>query len=338
MSKLIGIDIGESSIKLVFFEKEKLTKAVSVDLTADIVSEGKIMSADAVADILRNTAKMNRIPFSRSVVVLNSDDSYVRTVTMPIMNKKHFRYNLPFEFKDFLNEDREEYFFDSSFRRLIENEEGVPEKMELLACAMQRSTINGYRHMLRKAKMKAQALVPAESSFGSLIGAHIAKNDETPKDRCIVDLGCRTTNIYIFHGKDFAAGKTIDFGMAEFERILAEKTHTEKERVREQIKNGDKNIIASDHATELYTRIASEIVRAVNFYNYSNRDRELKEIYLCGGGAGIPRLCNAIWETTKLDVFTAETLLPEDACPESDAWRYLRAISGVFECFGGKKK
>lgn len=338
MSKLLGIDIGESSVKLVCFQNKKLTKAVSVPMTADIVSDGKILSASAVADILRNTAKMNKIPLVHSAVVLNADDSFVRTVTMPLMNKKQFLYNLPFEFNDFLTEGKENYFFDHSFRRIIENEEGAPEKMELLACATHKTTVAGYRAMLRRARMRAKVLVPAESSFGALIGAHIAKEDEQPKDRCIVDLGSRTTNIYIFHGEDFDTSRTVDLGMAEFERIMAEKLRSDKASICEEIKKGEKEVVCSDRAFDFYTRLAGDIVRAVNFYNYSNRERELSEIYLCGGGAGIVQLCNTIKETTRLGVLSAEELLPEEYRPETEAWRYIRAISGVLECYRGGEK
>lgn len=81
-----------------------------------------------------------------------------------------------------------------------------------------------------------------------------------------------------------------------------------------------------------------ETVRAVNFYNYNNRDRELKELYLCGGGAGIAALRETIAETTRLEVHPATDLLPEQQRPEEEPWLYLRAIAGVFESFRGGKR
>ena len=67
-------------------------------------------------------------------------------------------------------------------------------------------------------------------------------------------------------------------------------------------------------------------------------NRELKELYLCGGGAGIAALRETIAETTRLEVHPATDLLPEQQCPEEEPWLYLRAIAGVFESFRGGKR
>mgnify|MGYP000365138299 CR=1 FL=1 len=74
----------------------------------------------------------------------------------------------------------------------------------------------------------------------------------------------------------------------------------------------------------------SERLRQVN--------RELKELYLCGGGAGIAALRETIAETTRLEVHPATDLLPEQQRPEEEPWLYLRAIAGVFESFRGGKR
>ena len=42
-------------------------------------------------------------------------------------------------------------------------------------------------------------------------------------------------------------------------------------------------VLEADYAREAYSRLAVEIMKAVNFYNYNNRDRELHDLYICGG-------------------------------------------------------
>lgn len=59
MEKIVGFDIGESSVKLVYFAGADLKKAVTAELPDNMVSGSRILSMDAMADFLRQTAKSN---------------------------------------------------------------------------------------------------------------------------------------------------------------------------------------------------------------------------------------------------------------------------------------
>lgn len=94
-------------------------------------------------------------------------------------------------------------------------------------------------------------------------------------------------------------------------------------------------VLETDYAREFYSRLAVEIMKAVNFYHYNNRDRELKELYLCGGGAAIMALRETVADTVNLTVRGGEELLDEGMRPAEEPWLYLRAIGSV--CEGGLK-
>ena len=102
-------------------------------------------------------------------------------------------------------------------------------------------------------------------------------------------------------------------------------------RVRSDV-NG---VLETEYAREFYSRLAVEIMKAVNFYHYNNRDRELKELYLCGGGAAIMALRETVADTVNLTVRGGEELLDEGMRPAEEPWLYLRAIGSV--CEGGLK-
>lgn len=53
MEKIVGFDIGESSVKLVYFAGADLKKAVTAELPDNMVSGSRILSMDAMADFLR---------------------------------------------------------------------------------------------------------------------------------------------------------------------------------------------------------------------------------------------------------------------------------------------
>lgn len=182
-------------------------------------------------------------------------------------------------------------------------------------------------------------LTPDESAYGALLEEHIAHHGGEDTDRCIVSLGHRSTYLYIFHGSRFDSRRGVEAGGAELDSLIADHCGVDV-HVAHSYKNSDYNgVLESDYAQELYARLAGEIVRAVNFYNYNNRDRELKELYLCGGGAGIA----ALRETHCRDHPAGGPSGNQTCCWSSSARRRSRgctwrAIASVFESFRGGKR
>ena len=151
MEKIVGFDIGESSVKLVYFAGADLKKAVTAELPDNMVSGSRILSMDAMADFLRQTAKSNGIPLTHAALVLPSTEVFTRELVMPAMTEQQLLYNLPYEFRDYLTEEKNKYFFDYSMREVLRDESGHPTEMNLLACATLKSTVESYRAMLRRA-------------------------------------------------------------------------------------------------------------------------------------------------------------------------------------------
>lgn len=163
MKKIVGIDIGGSSVKLAYFAGSTLKKAAMAPLPDNMVADGRILSMDAMADFLRQTARDNGIPLTNAAVVLPSTEVFTRELTMPAMTEQQLRYNLPYEFRDFLTDEKSKYYFDYSMRDILRDQDGYPTEMTLLACAMLKETAERYRAMMRRAGFKLQVLTPASA-------------------------------------------------------------------------------------------------------------------------------------------------------------------------------
>lgn len=116
MKKIVGIDIGGSSVKLAYFAGSTLKKAAMAPLPDNMVADGRILSMDAMADFLRQAARDNGIPLTNAAVVLPSTEVFTRELTMPAMTEQQLRYNLPYEFRDFLTDEKSKYFLRSHDR------------------------------------------------------------------------------------------------------------------------------------------------------------------------------------------------------------------------------
>lgn len=335
MKKIVGIEIAEDSVRLVCFAGRELKKAVAVETPEGLVSGGRILSMDAMADFLRDSAKANGIPLTACALLLPSSEVFTRAVTVPAMTEQQLAYNLPYEFHDFLTEEKSKYFFDYSVREVRRDPDGYPLEMDLFACAMLKERVEAYRAMFRRAGFKLKVLTPLECAYGALMAEHIRRTGAPEIGRCVVNLGHRVTRMHFLQGGECVGVREIDMGLADLDRIIADKLDVEIHVAHEYKQSNFNGVLETDYAREFYSRLAVEIMKAVNFYHYNNRDRELKELYLCGGGAAIMALRETVADTVNLTVRGGEELLDEGMRPAEEPWLYLRAIGSV--CEGGLK-
>lgn len=62
MGKLVGFDIGENSVKMVYFSGRELKRAITAELPDAMVSNGRILSMDAMADFIRTWPRATASP------------------------------------------------------------------------------------------------------------------------------------------------------------------------------------------------------------------------------------------------------------------------------------
>lgn len=221
-------------------------------------------------------------------------------------------------------------------RRIVNDADGHPKEMELFACAILKTTVEGYRAMLHRAGFRLRVLTVTECAYGAVLGAYLrrtgAENDD--KDRCIVSIGHRSTYLYIYHGATFDSRREIDVGGRLIDEQIAEHCGVDIHLAHSYMRSDYNGVLEADYAREAYSRLAVEIMKAVNFYNYNNRDRELHDLYICGGGGGIEPMLRTIVETTRLTLHPVSELLSQQLSTE-EPWTYLRAIGGVSEGIKG---
>ena len=135
------------------------------------------------------------------------------------------------------------------------------------------------------AGFRLRVLTVTECAYGAVLGAYLrrtgAENDD--KDRCIVSIGHRSTHLYIYHGATFDSRREIDVGGRLIDEQIAEHCGVDIHLAHSYMRSDYNGVLEADYAREAYSRLAVEIMKAVNFYNYNNRDRELHDLYICGG-------------------------------------------------------
>lgn len=305
MGQTVGFDIGEKSLKMAVYNGKKFRSTAAAEIPDNLISGGDILSVDAMAEFVRETAKQNGISKSDASVILPAELLYTRTVSVPAMTEKQLSYNLPFEFKDYITRDKSEYYFDYSVNKITYDEKGDPEEMNLFICTVLKETIEEYRSMFRQAGFRLKSAIPAECAFVNLL-TDLSKSDG---NECFVDIGYNGSRIYVYRAGIHDISRSFDIGIRDLDAVIAEGMGVESHLAHSYLESNFENVLGRDFCIDFYNRFAVEIVKAVNFYNYNSQSEGIDRICLCGGGSKIEPLCRAIQSITELKISPVEDII-----------------------------
>ena len=279
-----------------------------------LVKNGVVVSIETMGEFLRETMKENGINASQAALVLNGERVYVRNVTMPLMNSEQLLYNLPYEFRDYITEELKDYLFDFGMRSVNEEER----TMDVFAAAVPKQFIEDDRALLRKAGLKLVKAAPLLSAYRGLIKDY-EKTHET-RDYCILNLGYQSIRMDVFHGTEYLTTHVLDTGLSTLDAILSESMGVDEHIAHTYLLTNYKDCQDSDECKNAFANMAVELMRTMNFLRYSMQDVNLDEIWVCGGGAEIENLRNAIAEQLDTPVYRAwEKFMPEENNKEGDS-------------------
>ena len=318
---MIAFDIGESQLKIVWYAGATRKKAICAALPDNLVAGGEIISMDAMADFIKEIARTHGIARANAAVILPDSKVFTRNVNVPAMTDAQLAYNLPYEFKDYLNRDKSEYYFDYAVQELVRDDMGEVKQMKLFACAALKKTIDDYRDMFRRAGFRLKSAIPEEAAYAAVLAARSVNDSDT----CFVDIGYSAIRMQFFKGDSFVTRRTVNLGMCDLVLSISESRGVDSHMAYEHMRSDYENALDSQGAMNLYRSMAVEIMKAVNFYNYNNREQMLSRIYLCGGGAALGQIKAAISELTDMEIRCADELL-EDAGTIDEPWIYIKSI------------
>ena len=330
----LGIDIGKDQLKLVLMKGETIQKAVSVQMPEGLLKEGRIVSVETTGELIRKTMKENKIRCKEAAVVVSSGVCFLRNVTMPEMTADQLVYNLPYEFRDYITDELKKYAFDYSWGSAEElpkakkpkkqpkkkkGEEKPDEKaedseerrgeMELLAAAAPLEAIDDLRLMARKAGLKLTFAAPEVSACENLLHYKLKEESDKDKEYGILDLGSTSSRLLIFKGDRHQVTRIIERGMEQVEELLADSLHIDIHLAHTWLLTNHEDCVNSEVCQDAFSQISVELMRALNFYQFSNPDSRLEDIYICGGGASIESMRESLKENLDVTIHDASELM-----------------------------
>ena len=330
---ILGVDIGHDRLKLALVRGARVLKTASADMPENLLKEGRISSRETMGELIHNTMKKNGIRAGHAAFVLPNETVFVKNVEMPMMTIDQLLYNLPFEFNDYITGELKEYIFD--YAVVSDPVEPKPAKadkapaetpaeppaeggeteekkeiLELMAVGAQRAILEDVQATLRKAGLKLIRTAPAISAYIELIRAQHESLKQVGEEYGILDLGYTSIRLYMFKGDRHIATRALEMGLSTLDDAISDAFGVEAHLAHTYLMSNYENCQDREECHTAYDNIAVELMRALNFYRFSNPNSALGDMWVCGGGAMIRPLVESIGGMLGITLHTADELVP----------------------------
>ncbi len=332
---ILGVDIGYDSLKLALVKGRTVRKTAVVPMPKNLIREGRVVSTETMGELLRRTMKEHGLRCSRAAIALPNETVFIRSVTMPLMTTDQLNYNLPFEFRDYITNELKDYYYDYAVETIREAVSEEPKEgeepaetgsvMELMAVAAPKSLLEESKELLHRAGLKTVKAAPTVSAYLALIRANAKKDEPIEQEYCILDLGYQSIRMYMFKGDRHMVTRVLELGLNSLDTVIAENYSVDVHLAHTYLLSNYEECQSKEYCMNAYGTITVELMRALNFYRFSNPDSRLEDIWICGGGACIQPLRQSIQETLDMKIHTAGELIPGDREIEQD-YSLIQAI------------
>ncbi len=297
INKVVGISIGNYRISVSYVVKRQLRSYFYENVPDNAVKEGMIQYWDAMSEFLRDTLKQHGIKCKNVIFSVPLNGVYIRNIELPLMNLQQLELNLPFEFHDYISDSSDKYFYDYA---VIEK---TDKSMRLQAVACSKDLIERYRKMAKAAKLVPIGLVPDVIGIQRILSAYRQQfSIEEQKDFAILDMGDESFKIHFYNQGIYNATRTFEPGGQALAEKISEINGTDIHISHLALEDNLNNIQSHPALVQIYESRAVEIMRALNFYSYSNNNNNIDTLYYCGGVSNIRKFIKVLSETVNLPV------------------------------------
>lgn len=323
-----GLDIGDSSIKLVHLQKDGQTSKLIAYGIAPTPGNGMNSEADfdkdAIAEIIKRLVKETRVNTNQVVVSLPESQIFTRVIEMPPMADKELPAAINFESEQYIPRPLNEVSL--RWQILTKGDKAKGTKTEVLLVAAPLNVVDKYVQILQKADLKPIAM---ETDMLAQSRSLVGNNPYSPTTM-IISTGSNSTDLSIIRGGMVSFTRSIASGGNVISRAVASDLGISYEQADQYKKTYglmedqlDGKVMAAIKPT--FELIINEIKKAISSYQTKNSNDQVKRVVISGGTAKLPGflifLANALgieaqigdpWFNIKKDP-NIEAQLAEDA-------------------------
>lgn len=292
----VGLDIGSSSIKVVRLQRTnnriQLTHHGMAPIPLGSLEGGAIQNPDIVAEHIKRLLSELRINAKEASIAVAGQTVIVRHVKFPLMDKNELAEGFQWEAERYIPYPLEDAALDFE----IVSRDEANNEMEVMLVAAQKQLIESHVKCVKSAGIQPIAI---DVQPFALIRALGLLSAQTQKTVVILDIGAGTTDLIIFKTSTPRFTRIIPIAGIRLTKAIADALGCSMEEAEKyKVKYGDLSGDSSDDMTkQVYTALQGtleemvlEIRRSIDYYRLQQRDDEIDQIIVAGGGARLKNI------------------------------------------------
>lgn len=286
----IGIDIGNSSIKLVELlplRKEKKFKLLN------FVSQP--ISGKNKGEVLTEIAAKLKLKNKFVNVAMGGESVIVRLITIPKMSKEELRSSLRFEAEKFIPFDIK----DVEMQTHVLEDNLKDNKMKVLLAAVKNKDIEALVNVIIGAGLNPR-VIDVESF--ALYNAYEVNHSNLKETCLLLNVGEKFSNINVIEEGGMSFSRDVLIGGNDFTQQIMKAFALEyKEAEKLKIEPKDKSAEVLRILDAGFLNLKDEIVSSIDYFE-SQSQKKVNKIYLSGGSAALTRLIEFLKENFEIEV------------------------------------
>ena len=281
----VGLDIGNSSIKVVGLKKRFLSKKQI--LVFGIEDIPKDITQDKKSELVRRALETAGITTQRVNISVSGPNVICRYIRLPVMHRYELARALELEWDNYISLKIDEVIWDyillDKFRDATGNK-----YMQVLLVAAKKNFIEERLNLLKAARLEAQLIdVDAVALINAFKVSQPAANNQLT---ILLNLGEYFTNVAVLRKGICWFSRDIPIGGRDITQVLVEKLHISWQEAEKQKCNLDSK---GSKAFQLIKTVLDNLVNELNL-SFEYLKRELEEetgiMYISGGSAHLFQL------------------------------------------------
>ncbi|MGV8058305.1 MAG: type IV pilus assembly protein PilM [Smithellaceae bacterium] len=300
--KIVGLDIGSSSIKLAEVTNSSsgyvLNKFLQIPLPKGIIVEGVLADVRELSLKVKELFKNSGLQRRGVATSLSGNSVIVKKVTFAQMEEAELRdlirdeggKYLPFDNMDDVNYD---------FQILGDNEFN-PNQMDVIIVAAKKDIVNSYLDALLNAGLNV--MIMDVDSFALETMYEVNYKYENDEIVVVVNIGASITNINVIKGgmsiftRDFTLG-----GNSITEALQGKYNISFEDAEKNKVECLSDNTELQNDILDFAEPICSEIERSIDYFRSTFGGENIKHIFLSGGSARINGLATTLSQRLNIE-------------------------------------
>jgi type IV pilus assembly protein PilM len=300
--KILGLDIGSSSIKLAELSLTKNGATIEnfalVQSPQAALNSGEITDPILVAEAIKATFKENNFRNKNVCVGLSGTAVIVKKISMPHTMGKDIMEQVRYEAAQYLPFDINQVTLDFHRLNLMTSS---PENMDLLIVAAQNEFILNYMQSVQLAGLKCSILDVNSLALANIFELNYGQTDEPV---AIFNFGSSLTNFLVMLQGEVIFSRDIPVGGFHFTNEISKNmgvTFDEAESLK--ISQGQSQEVPEETRTFMNMAldyVTDEIRNSIDFYSASSNGLNISKAYYTGGASLTAGLIEHLNESLKI--------------------------------------